>query len=213
MAETSKAETKERMGLKFKETNAIQKTDVTHPKYIEMVKYAIVSLKQPRGTLSHHILNYICANYNLENRIAANQSMNVALKIGVKNGLFKRVGRNADKYALADEGKTNMKKTFLKKHTKTSSSITEEESLESTIDIPNMENAKLETTMSTKGKTNTKKSFIKKHTRTSSSITEEESLESKIDIPNMEHAKLEITLSTNTPESNTPESPASSCLR
>ena len=196
MAETSQAETKERKSLKFK--------TVTHPKYTEMVQDALVSLKQPRGTLTCHILNYICANYNLENRIAASQSMNVALKIGVKNGLFKTVGRNADKYTLADEGKTNTKKSFIKKHTKASSSITEEESLESTIpDIPNMENAKLETTSSTKGKTNTKKSFTKKHTKASSSITEEESLESTIDIPNMENAKLEITSSTNTPESPT----------
>ena len=208
MAETSQAETKERKSLKFKETNAIQNTDVTHPKYLEMVKDAIVSLKQPRGALTRHILNYICANYNLENRIAANQSMNVALKIGVKNGLFKRVGRNADKYALTDEEKTNTKKSFIKKHTKATSSITEEESLESTIDIPIMENAKLETTFSTKGKTNTKKSFTKKHTKASSSITEEESLESAVDIPYMENAKLEMTSSM-----NTPESPASSSLR
>ena len=200
MAETSKAETKERKRLKFKETNAIQKTDVTHLKYIDMVKDAIVSLKQPRGALPRHILNYICANYNLENRIAANQSMNVALKIGVKNGLFKTVGRNADKYAL-DERKTNTKKSFKKKHSKASSSITEEESLESTIYIPNIKNAKLETTYNTKGKTNTKRSFIKKHTKASSSTTEEESLESKIDIPNMENAKLKMTSSTNTPES------------
>ena len=208
MAETSKAKTNESKMLKFKETNAIQKTDVTHPKYIEMVKDAIVSLKQPRGALSHHILNYICANYNLDNIIAASKSMNVALKIGVKNGLFKTVGRNADKYALAVEGKTNTKKAFIGKHTKATSSITEEESLESTIDIPNMESVKLEMTSSTKGKANTKKSFTKKHTKASSSITQEESLESTIDIPNMENAKLEMTSST-----NTPESPASSSLR
>ena len=84
MADTSQAETKEGKSRKFKETNAIQNTDVTHPKYIEMVKDAIVILKQPRGTLSRHILNYICANYNLDNIIAASKSMNVALKIGVK---------------------------------------------------------------------------------------------------------------------------------
>ena len=119
-----------------------------HPKYIDMVKDAIINLKQPRGALTRNILNFICANYKLENKTVAIRSMNIALKRGVKNGVFDTVGRYADKYVLAGEGKTTVKKTCVKKHSQTSLSNSEEV-IECTADIANMEKTKLEMTSST----------------------------------------------------------------
>ena len=126
-----------------KELGAKQITKADHPKYIYMVKDAIVNLKQPRGALTRNILNYICANYNLDNRMESSQSMNIALKAGVKNGSFNRVGRYADKYVLADKSKTASQKSCVKKHIKTSSRISEGE-IEGTADVANMEAAKHE---------------------------------------------------------------------
>ena len=73
--------------------------------------------------------------------------MNIALKAGVKNGSFNTVGRYADKYVLVDKSKTALKKPCIKKHSKTSSSISEGE-IEGTADVANMETAKHEVTSS-----------------------------------------------------------------
>ena len=74
--------------------------------------------------------------------------MNIALKTGVKNGVFDTVGRYANKYVLAGNCKTTVKKPCVKKHCQTSSSISEEV-IECTADIANMEKAKLVMTSST----------------------------------------------------------------
>ena len=129
------------------ELGAKQNTKADHPKYIDMVKDAIVNLKQPRGALTRNILNYICANYNLANRIETSKSMNIALKTGVNNGSFNRVGRYADKYVLVEKSKTALKKPCIKKHVNISSRISEGE-IEGTADEANMEAAKHEMTSS-----------------------------------------------------------------
>ena len=126
MAELIRGETEDQHSPGDKETDAKQNDKMDHLKYIDMVKDAIVNLKQPRGALTRNILNFICANYKLENKTVAIRSMNIALKTGVKNGVFDTVGRYADKYVLAAEGKTTVKETGVKKHSQTSSSSSEE---------------------------------------------------------------------------------------
>ena len=107
-----------------------------------MIKDAIANLKQPRGTPTRNILNYICANYKLENRIAVSKSVNIALKMGVKNGSLNAIGRNADKYVLADEEKITVKKPCLKKHSQAHSSTSKEKVSET--GMPNLKNVQLE---------------------------------------------------------------------
>ena len=141
MAKTNRVETSNQQSLVRKEFGARQNTKATHPKYIDMIKDAIANLKQPRGTPTRNILNYICANYKLENRSAVSQSVNIALKMGVKNGSLKAVGRNADKYVLADEEKITVKKPCLKKHSQAQPSTSEEKVNEA--DMPNLKNVKL----------------------------------------------------------------------
>ena len=143
MAKTNRVETRNQQSLVKKETGARQNTNVTHPKYIDMIKDAIANLKQPRGTPTRNILNFICANYKLENRIAVSQSVNIALKMGVKNGSLNAVGRNADKYVLADEEKITVKKPCLKKHSQAHSSSSTSEEKVNEADMPNMKNVKL----------------------------------------------------------------------
>ena len=152
MAELTRVKTEDQHSAGDKKTSAKHYNKAHHPKYIDMVKEAIVNLKQPRGALTRNILNYICANYNLDNRIETRQSMNIALKAGVKNGSFNRVGRYADKYVLVDKSKPVLKKPCVKKHSKTSSSISEGE-IEGTADIANMDTARLDLTscMNTSG--------------------------------------------------------------
>ena len=138
MTELTRVKTEYQHSAGDKKTSAKHYDKAHHPKYIDMVKDAIVNLKQPRGALTRNILNYICANYELG---IANRSMNIALKTGVQNGYFDKVGRYADKYALTDNSKTTLKTSCVKKHIRTSSSISEGE-IEGTADIANMETAR-----------------------------------------------------------------------
>ena len=147
MAELTRVKTEDQHSAGHKKTSTKHNNKADHPKYIDMVKDAIVNLKQPRGALTRNILNYICANYELGNRNIANRSMNIALKTGVKNGYFDKIGRYADKYALTEKSKTTLKTPCVKKHSKTSSSISKGE-IEGTADIVNMEIVRLEMTSS-----------------------------------------------------------------
>ena len=160
MAELIRGETEDQHSPGEKETDAKQNTKMDHPKYIDMVKDAISNLKQPRGALTCNILNFICANYKLENKTVAIRSMKITLKTGVKIGVFDTVGRYADKYVLAGEGKTTVKRPCVKKHSQTSSSISEEV-IEYTADIANMEKAKLEMTSSTNTPESSESSFLR----------------------------------------------------
>ena len=159
MAELIHGETEDQHSPGDKETDAKQNIKMDHPKYIDMIKDAIVNLKQPRGALTRNILNFICANYKLENKTVAIRSMNIALKTGVKNGVFDTVGRYANKYVLAGNCKTTVKKPCVKKHCQTSSSISEEV-IECTADIANMEKAKLVMTSSTNTPESSESSLI-----------------------------------------------------
>ena len=141
MAEFTRKGNEDKHCHSAKELGAKQNTKVGRPKYTDMVKDAIVNLKQHRGALTRNILKYICAYYNLDNRIETSQSMNIALKAGVKNGSFNTVGRYSDKYVLVDKSKTALKKPCIKKLSKTSSRISEGE-IEGTADGANMEAAK-----------------------------------------------------------------------
>ena len=145
MAELTRVKTEDQHSAGDKKTSAKHYDKAHHPKYIDMVKDAIVNLKQPRGALTHNILNYICANYELGNRNIANRSMNIALKTGVQNGYFDKVGRYADKYALTDKSKITLKTSCVTKHSKTSSRISEGE-IEGTAEVANMDTARLDLT-------------------------------------------------------------------
>ena len=149
MAKKHRDEINEPKSVAIKETGARQITKANHPKYIDMIKDAIANLKQPRGTQTQYILDYICDNYKLENRKATNQSMIIALKTGVKNGYFKKAGRYADKYVIADEEKTTVTKASLKKRSQAaSSSVSKEEVTGSKTDISKKESVKSKMTSS-----------------------------------------------------------------
>ena len=149
MAKKHRDEINEPKSVAIKETGARQITKANHPKYIDMIKDAIANLKQPRGTQTRYILDYICDNYKLENRKAANQSMIIALKTGVKNGYFKKAGRYAVKYIITNEEKTTVKKARLKKRSQAaSSSVSKEEVTGSITYISRQENVKSKMTSS-----------------------------------------------------------------
>ena len=97
MAEFTRKGNEDKHCSSAKELGAKQSTKADHPKYTDMVKDAIVNLKQPRESLTRNILKYICANYKLDNIIETSKSMNIALKAGVKNGSFNTAGRFAHK--------------------------------------------------------------------------------------------------------------------
>ena len=83
------------------------KSHTDHPKYIDMIKDALVNLKQPKGSPKESILKYICANYKIKNETSAKRFMNLALWTGVKNGSLEKLGRSEanEKYILADTTK------------------------------------------------------------------------------------------------------------
>ncbi|ESO93326.1 hypothetical protein LOTGIDRAFT_87303, partial [Lottia gigantea] len=62
------------------------------PKYSEMIKYAISSLKDRRGSSRHAILKFILEFYDVGNdKRAVNNYLKQALRAGVKNGKLKQL--------------------------------------------------------------------------------------------------------------------------
>ncbi|XP_071118755.1 histone H1-delta-like [Haliotis cracherodii] len=72
-----------------KKAPAKQKKAASHPKYCDMIKKAISSLKERGGSSRQAILKYIVANYKVESK-AAQLHLKFALRAGVKNGKLKQ---------------------------------------------------------------------------------------------------------------------------
>lgn len=67
------------------------KKPATHPKYADMVKAAISSLKERGGSSRQAILKYILKNYKVgDNQTAVNSHLKLSLRAGVKNGALKQ---------------------------------------------------------------------------------------------------------------------------
>lgn len=67
------------------------KKPAAHPKYAEMIKAAIGSLKERGGSSRQAILKYILKNYKVgDNQTATNSHLKLALRAGVKNGSLKQ---------------------------------------------------------------------------------------------------------------------------
>ena len=74
-----------------KKKAAKPKKPATHPKYSEMVKKAITSLKERGGSSRQAILKYIMTNFNVgKDQKAVNSRLKVALKNGVKSKALKQ---------------------------------------------------------------------------------------------------------------------------
>ena len=66
------------------------KVPAAHPKYSEMIKQAISSLKERGGSSRQAILKYICKNFKVGNdESKVNTHLKLALRAGVKNNSLK----------------------------------------------------------------------------------------------------------------------------
>merc|ERR1711874_134303 len=67
------------------------KKPANHPKYSEMIKAAISSLKERGGSSRQAILKYIVANYSVgKDEKTINAHLKMALRAGAKNGNLKQ---------------------------------------------------------------------------------------------------------------------------
>ncbi|KAK6164968.1 hypothetical protein SNE40_023775, partial [Patella caerulea] len=67
------------------------KAAATHPKYVDMIRAAIGSLKERGGSSRQAILKYVMANYKVGSDLnMANSRVKTALKNGVKSGVIKQ---------------------------------------------------------------------------------------------------------------------------
>ncbi|MET0107219.1 MAG: histone H1/H5 family protein, partial [Sedimenticola sp.] len=73
-----------------KKAAAKPKKPAAHPKYSEMIKAAVSSLKERGGSSRQAILKYILANYKVGDEKSANSHLKLALRAGVKNGSLKQ---------------------------------------------------------------------------------------------------------------------------
>ena len=80
------------------------KGDKRLPSYKDMIRSAIISQKQPRGSSRQSILNYICSNYNINDKDKANRYLKQALVTGVKTGFLNDVtGKRTTEYFKLSE--------------------------------------------------------------------------------------------------------------
>ncbi|XP_056021945.1 histone H1-delta-like [Ostrea edulis] len=88
------------------------KVPAAHPKYIDMIKAALGSLKERGGSSKQAILKYVMANYKLGNDAKSiNAHLRMALKNGVKKGALKQAkGTGASgSFKLGDKPKAEQK--------------------------------------------------------------------------------------------------------
>jgi histone H1/5 len=90
-----------------------------HPKYSEMVKQALMALKERGGSSRQAVLKYIMANFNVgKDEAIVNSHLKMALRAGVKNSTLKqskgtgatgsfRLGAEASKKKTAKKAKTS----------------------------------------------------------------------------------------------------------
>ena len=96
------------------------KVPAAHPKYVDMIRTALESLKERGGSSRQAILKYIMANFKVGNDVnSINSHLKLALKSGVKKGALKQAkGTGASgSFKLGDKPKTE-KKPKAKKVTK-----------------------------------------------------------------------------------------------
>ncbi|XP_052675387.1 uncharacterized protein LOC128157070 [Crassostrea angulata] len=96
------------------------KVPAAHPKYVDMIRAALESLKERGGSSRQAILKYIMANFKVGNDVnPINVHLKMALKNGVKKGALKQAkGTGATgSFKLGDKPKTE-KKPKAKKVTK-----------------------------------------------------------------------------------------------
>merc|ERR1711963_1302435 len=65
------------------------KKAASHPPYKNMVKAAIVALKEKKGSSRQAIIKYILANYKIDDAAKVNTRVKIALKNGLKAGTLK----------------------------------------------------------------------------------------------------------------------------
>jgi histone H1/5 len=86
-AEAKKAEPVKKAAPKPKAT--IKKSAPSdHPKYQDMIKSAVVALKERNGSSRQAIKKYILATYKVEDSETNNSLINRAIKSGVEKGVF-----------------------------------------------------------------------------------------------------------------------------
>ena len=94
------------------------KTPASHPKYSQMIKAAVVALKEKSGSSRQAILHYIVKNYKVADEKTVNQHLKMALRAGVKNNSLKHAkGSGASGSFKLGEAKTpsKVKKPVAKK--------------------------------------------------------------------------------------------------
>ena len=88
------------------------KAPATHPKYVDMIRAALESLKERGGSSRQAILKYIMANFKVGNEVnSINAHLKLALKSGVKKGALKQAkGTGASgSFKLGEKPKTEKK--------------------------------------------------------------------------------------------------------
>lgn len=94
----------------------ISKKPVDHPKYSDMIKAAILTLKDRSGSSRQAIVKYITANYKVGE--TAGRHVKVALKKGTDDGTFihtKGVGASGSFKLAKEQNKPSTKPTASKK--------------------------------------------------------------------------------------------------
>ena len=56
----------------------------------EMIRLAIIGLKEVKGTPQDAILNYICSNFDIRNKTTLSRQLSIALNTGVNDGSFRQ---------------------------------------------------------------------------------------------------------------------------
>ena len=95
-----------------KKTVSKPKVPAAHPKYIDMIKAALGSLKERGGSSRQAILKYVMANYKVGTDVnSINAHLKLALKSGVKKDALKQAkGKGASgSFKLGDKPKTEKK--------------------------------------------------------------------------------------------------------
>ncbi|XP_022323544.2 uncharacterized protein LOC144622993 [Crassostrea virginica] len=88
------------------------KAPAAHPKYVDMIRAALESLKERGGSSRQAILKYIMANFKVGNDVnSINAHLKLALKSGVKKGALKQAkGTGASgSFKLGEKPKTEKK--------------------------------------------------------------------------------------------------------
>merc|ERR1711963_135641 len=94
------------------------KKAASHPPYKNMVKAAIVALKEKKGSSRQAIIKYILANYKIDDAAKVNTRVKIALKNGLNAGTLKSAkgtGATGSFRVAEKETKKAVKKTPKKK--------------------------------------------------------------------------------------------------